>query len=67
MKYTIEELSTAYWAWALEKQGREPQWDAYCDVRDCVPLGTNAKIRQERNNEGDNFLQLRRAARHNYI
>jgi len=43
--YTQEEYNEAYWAWALYPYGREVQWDFWCDARDRVPPGTNAKIR----------------------
>lgn len=47
--YTHSEYLAAYEAWTTSYSGaRWPEWDDYCDVRDKVPRGTNAKFRQER-------------------
>lgn len=44
-KYTVEEFDAAYKAWVTaELPTRQIRWDAYCDVRDGVPFGTNHKI-----------------------
>lgn len=50
--YSNEDLLKAYLAWADEKMGREPEWNAYCDVRDGVPRGTNKKIVARRKESG---------------
>lgn len=47
VNYTAEEFSEAYLDWVNFPYGREKQWDAYCDVRDRVPRGTNARIRRQ--------------------
>lgn len=46
--YTVTELAEAYWAWVLAPYGRNTEWDSYCDMRDNVPRGTNARIRKDR-------------------
>lgn len=47
--YSNIDLYAAYENWATPYTGsRQPEWDEYCDVRDLVPKGTNAKIRRER-------------------
>jgi hypothetical protein len=45
--YSPEEWRDAYLAWALYTHTREDRWDAYCDIRDAVPPGTNDKIRKD--------------------
>lgn len=43
------DLVNAYWEWShTPSHKREPEWDTYCDIRDRVPRGTNAKIRKRR-------------------
>lgn len=40
--YTAVEFYTYYYAWSnASRNGREDQWNEYCDVRDSVPLGSN--------------------------
>lgn len=46
--YSPEDFSWAYQKWSNEKFAREHYWDDYCDMRDGVPLGTNAAIRKDR-------------------
>ncbi len=46
--YTEEEYLEAYNDWVTHPYGREHLWDLYCDVRDRVPMGTNATIRRRR-------------------
>lgn len=47
--YPQIEMLAAYEAWATAYSGkRELEWDEWCDVRDGVPRGTNAKIRAVR-------------------
>lgn len=45
--YSPENLQFAYDLWADHPYGREHLWDNYCDARDCVPSGTNARIRKD--------------------
>jgi hypothetical protein len=43
--YSQSDLLLAYDIWSQDKhEDRQKHWDFYCDVRDCVKLGTNAKI-----------------------
>lgn len=45
-EYTQAEFHRAFRSWAEASNGRRyPEWDAYCDVRDGVPRGTNRDIR----------------------
>jgi len=46
--YHHSELVNAYLEWANAPYGREAEWDLWCDLRDEVPRGTNAKIRKEK-------------------
>lgn len=47
--YAPVDLLNAYWEWShTPSHKREPEWDLYCDVRDRVPMGTNAKIRSQK-------------------
>lgn len=48
VKHSPEAFSAAYWAWVSHPYSRERLWNAYCDMRDSVPLGTNDKISQDR-------------------
>lgn len=48
--YPAKELENAYLVWATTTpSARHQEWDEYCDIRDAVPLGTNAKIRRQLN------------------
>ena len=48
-RYTERDLLDAYNAWAnLSARDRVNQWTVYCDVRDHVPIGTNATIEAKR-------------------
>lgn len=48
--YSPKELENAYIMWATTNPAcRITEWDEYCDIRDAVPLGTNAKIRRQLN------------------
>lgn len=64
VKYSRAQFQEAYRAWSglspdrfLERQAA---WDCYCDVRDGLPSGTSAKIRQY----NDRFLGLAAAGVH---
>lgn len=46
--YSNEDLQFTYDIWANHPYGREHLWDDYCDARDGVPRGTNARIRKDR-------------------
>jgi len=46
--YSDTEIMQAYQDWAYALGKREEEWDIYCDVRDCFPKGTNARIAKER-------------------
>lgn len=49
VKYSLDARREAYTEWSEAYTGsRENLWDVYCDVRDSVPRGTNAKIRKHR-------------------
>lgn len=47
-KYSPEEYMEAYEAWITELGSRTHLWDAYYDIRDGMPKGTNAKIHRDR-------------------
>lgn len=48
--YTPIDLANAYGQWAnTPTHRRDREWDTYCDIRDCVPLGANGEIRKKRN------------------
>ncbi len=48
--YTPQEFANAYWEWCnTPSHKRDREWDFYTDIRDRVPMGTNADIRKHRN------------------
>lgn len=50
MKHPPESLIETYTAWQLDVGYREQSWDAYCDVRDGYPMGTNNHLRHRYSN-----------------
>lgn len=47
-QYTDDEILRAYKNWSsLEPGFRDEAWDTYCDARDSMPLGINARIRMD--------------------
>lgn len=48
VEYSAEDFQEAYFVWTTSSTGnREKEWDAYCDMRDHVPRGTNWRIRRK--------------------
>ena len=49
IEYFAEDLYEAYFVWYSASTGnREKEFDAYCDIRDHVPRGTNWRLRSKR-------------------
>lgn len=53
VEYPHLNLQAAYSIWVSAKIDREKMWDVYCDVRDCVPIGTNFNIRKGEKESAD--------------
>lgn len=45
MKHDAETFLKVYYAWISDIGNRDNTWDAYCDVRDGFPIGTNKHLR----------------------